>query len=347
MNDGHLNIDGVWLEASGPPLLEDITLRLHAGEVLGLVGPAGSGKTALLRVLATLEAPTRGQVSLCGLDLVQDQAQVRRRSSYVASIGGAYPRLRVSEYLEFFARAAGNHDPHAAELGLDLAQLTGKAQRSIHSLEAAEQHRLQVARALLPDPQLLLIDEPPSALDRAARSSLYELAGDLAALGKIVVLAARSGQELAQVCSQIGAMQAGRLLVQRASLLPAGGAQQLDLFRGHEWPAEARRGGVSLLLLRIWPLNDAAALSELLEAQPAIEDVEIGERVRIRHRGNERFVADLVRKLTAAGFDVVGVEQAHENERAASATSHHPPTLGNENDASPPVTPSEGNDGPS
>lgn len=319
-----LHVDGLHVEFDGRSLLEDVNLRLVAGDILGLVGPASSGKTVLLRVLATLLAPTQGKVTLAGFDLWQQRTHARQRLSYVAADAEAYPRLRVSEYLEFFVRASGNKDPHGLQLALELAQLGNKAQRPIHSLESVERQRLQVARALLSDPLLLLIDEPAVALDRAGRSALYELASDLAGLGKIVVVAARSGQELAQMCTQVGAMQAGRLLLQRASLLPSAGAAQLDLFRGHDLVSEARRTGCSVLRLRIWPLNDAAALSELLAGEPAIEDVEIGERVRIRHRGAERFVADLVRKLAAAGFDVVGVEQGRESERAPALLREEP-----------------------
>jgi ABC-2 type transport system ATP-binding protein len=309
---------GLRLEQRGHTVLRDLDLKLGAGEILGLVGPPGAGKTALLRVLSTLTAPSSGQVSIAGFDVVRERDAARRALGYVASGALAYPRLSVQEYLEFFARVAQNTDPSAVELGLELAQLTSGARRPVHALDAAAQQRLQVARALLSDPQVLLLDETSPALDTPARTALHELLVDLADLGKTVVLAARNGQELALVCTQLGTLQAGGLVLQRASLRPGGLPTQLDLFRGQDAGTEPRYGQRSQLRVRIWPIDDAAALSALLLADPAIDSVELGDPVLIRHRGGERFIAELVRKLATAGFDVVGVEQRRHSEHEDS-----------------------------
>jgi ABC-2 type transport system ATP-binding protein len=195
--------------------VRELDLEIEQGAIYGLVGPNGAGKTTTFSVLASLLEPTAGKVELLGLDPARQPGAVRRVMGYMPDVLGLYDDLRVDEYLDFFA--ASYHVPKAARAGtidglLELVDLTSKRDAIVNSLSRGMKQRLSLARALVHDPQVLILDEPASGLDPRARVELRNLLGELRDLGKTIVVSSHILSELAEMCTSIGIMESGQLL---------------------------------------------------------------------------------------------------------------------------------------
>ena len=193
----------------------DLDLTIAPGTVFGLIGPNGAGKSTTFLVLASLLRPTSGTVRVAGVDPVADPRGVRARLGYMPDVMGVYDGLRVDEYLQFFA--AAYRVPRATWPGLvdsllELVDLTGKRGAMVNSLSRGMKQRLSLARALVHDPDVLVLDEPASGLDPRARVELRGLLAELAAMGKTIVISSHILAELEEMCDEVGIMEAGRLL---------------------------------------------------------------------------------------------------------------------------------------
>jgi len=192
-----------------------VDLSIGAGEIFGLVGPNGAGKTTTLRMLATLIEPTAGTALICGLDIRREPGSVRRVIGYMPDSFGVYDDMRVSEYLDFFARfyviPAARRRQIVSDL-LALVDLTSKRDEYVHSLSRGMQQRLCLAHALVHDPRVLLLDEPASGLDPRARAELRELLRELSKLGKTIVISSHILPELEEMCSAVAIIDRGRVL---------------------------------------------------------------------------------------------------------------------------------------
>ena len=196
--------------------LAGIDLVVPRGAIYGFIGPNGAGKTTCLRILAGLLDPTAGTVRVCGLDAVRDRAELPRVVGYMPDFFGVYDDLLVTEYLDFYAAAYGLRGARARRLRDDLLDLVGlahKAGEMVHSLSRGMKQRLGLARALIHDPEVLLLDEPASGLDPAARIEFRELIRELAAMGKTIVVSSHILSELADFSTHVGILARGRLLV--------------------------------------------------------------------------------------------------------------------------------------
>ncbi len=197
--------------------VQDLSLRVPKGSIYGLVGPNGAGKTTTFSVLATLLLPTAGTVEVAGFDPVQSPRDVRARMGFMPDILGVYDNLRVDEYLRFFASAHGiarrSIDPLIGDL-LDLVDLSTKREAMVDSLSRGMKQRLSLARALVHDPEVLILDEPASGLDPRARVELRALLQELRSLGKTIVVSSHILSELEEICTEIAILEAGRLLVE-------------------------------------------------------------------------------------------------------------------------------------
>ncbi len=192
-------------------VLDDVSLGVDPGEVLGLVGPNGAGKSALLRVLATLEEPTAGRVEVCGADVVRDPAAVRRSIGYLPDRAGFTPGGTAREHLGDYASAYGV-DEAVVDGVLELVDLLDRAGHEPARLSPGEQRRLHLARILLHDPAVLLLDDPAVGLDPRARADLADLLSELARLGRAVVLAASALADVTAGCTRAAVLAGGRLI---------------------------------------------------------------------------------------------------------------------------------------
>ena len=195
--------------------LHDMTLNIRAGEIFGYIGPTGAGKSTTMKVLACLLTATTGDAFVDGLNVREQPDKIRRRVGYMPDFLGVYPDLTVYEYLQFFAAAyrVKRSERHSIIDGvLELTDLTGKRNALVDSLSRGMQQRLGVARVLVHDPKVLLLDEPASGLDPRARIELRSLLGELRSMGKTVIISSHILSELHEICSSIGIIERGKLL---------------------------------------------------------------------------------------------------------------------------------------
>ncbi|MFM9195926.1 MAG: ABC transporter ATP-binding protein [Planctomycetia bacterium] len=195
--------------------LESLDLKLEKGDLFGFIGPNGAGKTTTIRILSTLLAPTWGEAYVCGYSIYTHPREIRRAIGYMPDIFGVYDDMRVIEYLEFFAaayRIDGPERRRVAERSLELVDLAFKRDELVTSLSRGMTQRLGLARVLLHDPQVLLLDEPASGLDPRARLARRGLLKRLQGLGKTILVSSHILPELADICNRVGIIEYGRLL---------------------------------------------------------------------------------------------------------------------------------------
>jgi ABC-2 type transport system ATP-binding protein len=205
--------------------VHDVHLAVPKGSVFGLIGPNGAGKSTTFSVLAALVRPTAGQVRVAGFDPVTQPTDVRRHMGYMPDVMGVYDNLAVDEYLRFFAasyRVPRKRWPALVDDLLELVDLADKKRALVDSLSRGMKQRLSLARALVHDPDVLVLDEPASGLDPRARVDLRQLLTQLSAMGKTIVISSHILAELEEMCTEVAILEAGKLI--------ATGAPR-DLFR--------------------------------------------------------------------------------------------------------------------
>ncbi len=197
--------------------LNNLHLEVEEGECFGYIGPNGAGKTTTIRILATLLQPTWGEARVCGHVVGYESRRIRPLIGYVPDFFGAYEDMVVQEYLEFFAAAyniTGQKRTQIVGDVLELTDLTGKRDALVDSLSRGMKQRLSIARVLLHDPKLLLLDEPASGLDPRARIEIRELLRELHRMGKTILISSHILPELADLCTSIGILEQGELVFQ-------------------------------------------------------------------------------------------------------------------------------------
>ena len=195
--------------------LDNLHLNIEEGECFGYIGPNGAGKTTTIKILATLLQPTWGEARVCGHVVGYESRRIRPLIGYVPDFFGAYEDMVVQEYLEFFASAYNiNGKQRTRVVGdvLELTDLVFKRDALVDSLSRGMQQRLSIARVLLHDPQVLLLDEPASGLDPRARIEIRELLKELRRMNKTIIISSHILHELAELCSTIGIIEQGKLL---------------------------------------------------------------------------------------------------------------------------------------
>ena len=196
--------------------IRDIELELAAGDVFGFIGPNGAGKTTTMRILATLLQPTWGEAYVAGNSIYTAPKEIRRAIGYMPDFFGVYDDMKVIEYLEFFAAAYRIRGPKRRQVCddvLELVDLGYKRDALVTSLSRGMTQRLGLARVLLHDPQVLLLDEPASGLDPRARIEIRALLKELRNMGKTIMVSSHILPELADICNKIGIIERGELIV--------------------------------------------------------------------------------------------------------------------------------------
>src|SRR5687768_9113096 len=195
--------------------LDRLTLELDKGDVFGFIGPNGAGKTTTMRILATLLNPSWGEASVCGYSIYNNAKEIRRQIGYMPDFFGVYDDMKVVEYLEFFAaayRIKGPERRQKCDQVLELVDLGYKRDALVTSLSRGMTQRLGLARVLLHEPQVLLLDEPASGLDPRARIEMRGLLKELRSMGKTILVSSHILPELADICNKIGIIERGKLL---------------------------------------------------------------------------------------------------------------------------------------
>lgn len=195
--------------------LDSLSISIGPGEVFGFIGPNGAGKSTSMKILACLLKADAGTASVCGLDVATRGDDIRRVIGYMPDFLGVYDDLTVDEYLQFFAaafRIERARRKAIVDQVLELTDLTAKKHALVDSLSRGMQQRLGVARVLIHDPKVLLLDEPASGLDPRARIEMRSLLVELGKMGKTLMVSSHILSELAEMCTSIGIIERGKLL---------------------------------------------------------------------------------------------------------------------------------------
>jgi ABC-2 type transport system ATP-binding protein len=249
--------------------LQDFSLEIPRGTIYGLIGPNGAGKTTLMRILAALITPSSGQVWFDNKEVTRTPTAIQRKVGYMPDFFGVYPDLTAAEYLEFYAGIHGIPRSKRATIVkdlLELVELSSKRDALVEGLSRGMKQRLCLARALVHDPEVLILDEPASGLDPRARVELRELVRTLQSLGKTVIISSHILLELAEMCTNIAIMQAGQLII-------AGDVETVTQGRGAgTGPASAPPYGrqIEIRLLDAQYVNQAI---EIIKAAPDTSNV--------------------------------------------------------------------------
>jgi len=206
----------VRVDYDGVTAVRDLTLRIDPGEVFGLIGPNGAGKTSTIRVLATLQEPTYGDVRIAGIDIAREPEEVHQILGYMPDNPPVYDDLRCWEFLDLFAGAyfVNRHDRRRrVDECLEQVDLASKRRVMAGTLSTGMRQRLVLAKTLLPDPEVLLLDEPASGLDPIARIELRELLKRQGEMGRTILVSSHILTELSEFCTSIGIMEKGDLVL--------------------------------------------------------------------------------------------------------------------------------------
>jgi ABC-2 type transport system ATP-binding protein len=267
--------------------IDSLSLELDEGDLFGFIGPNGSGKTTTMRILATLLQPSWGEAYVCGYSIYTHPKEIRRLIGFMPDFFGVYDDMKVIEYLEFFAAAYRIRGPKrrkVCEEMLAMVDLGYKRNELVTSLSRGMTQRLGLARVLLHDPQVLLLDEPASGLDPRARIEIRGLLKELRKLGKTIMVSSHILPELADVCNKVGIIERGELLVS---------AKVSEVMR------QVRQQPV----LSIDVVGDRDAAAKLLEQHDLVEKVDLrdGYLMTTLREGVEDY-SELSTVLVEAGF---------------------------------------------
>ncbi|SES01649.1 ABC-2 type transport system ATP-binding protein [Gracilibacillus ureilyticus] len=195
--------------------LDHLNLSIEKGTVFGFVGPNGAGKSTTFSILATLLAPSEGTAYINGIDVTKDPKQVRKLIGYVPDFFGVYDKFKVHEYLDFYGASYGipNEERKAVipQL-LELVNLTDKTDSYVDLLSRGMKQRLCLARALIHDPELLILDEPASGLDPRARVEMRGILRELKNMDKTIIISSHILPELSEICDELGVIENGQLI---------------------------------------------------------------------------------------------------------------------------------------
>jgi ABC-2 type transport system ATP-binding protein len=270
--------------------VNDISFSFASGQIFGFVGPNGAGKSTTMRILATLDDPTQGDCFIDGISVVEDPEKARRLVGYVPDALPEHRDISVHEYLDFFARAYGIRGERRRRVVEEIEEFTnllGIREKQLSDLSKGMKNRVSVARALVHDPPVLIMDEPASGLDPRARIELRELLKVLAGQGKAVLISSHILTELAEICT-------GAIFIERGRVLRSGTLAQL-----------LKDEAVHKTIV-VRPLERLEDLHKYLLVQPNIETVRrLDDALEADLTGDETDCSDLLAQLLKDGYRIV------------------------------------------
>jgi ABC-2 type transport system ATP-binding protein len=277
--------------------VKDLSLHLERGDIFGFIGPNGAGKTTTIKMLATLLRPTSGRAFIDGVDVTREPERVRGIIGYMPDNFGVYDDIKVWEYLDFFAAAykiPRDKRPQIIDDVLELTDLTVKKDSYVEELSRGMKQRLCLAKTLVHDPQVLLLDEPASGLDPRARIEIKELLKELKAMGKTIIISSHILPELADFCNKIGIIEQGELIVSgdvSAIMRQITGGQLLDV--------------------RVLPEDQEQAVA-LLQSLPGIRSVRPTDReLKVEYTGDPDRTYEVLAALVGQGVRVRSFTEEH------------------------------------
>jgi ABC-2 type transport system ATP-binding protein len=271
--------------------VNDLNLHIPQGDLFGFVGPNGAGKTTTIRMVCGLMPPTAGSIRINGVDALANLQEIKKQIGYVPDFFGVYNNLKVMEYMDFYGSMYRMNSRDIAKISNDLLELVNLSDKKdvyVDTLSRGMKQRLCVARALIHNPALLILDEPNSGLDPRARVEMKELLMNLQSMGKTIVISSHILSELSEMCNSIGIMN-------RGNLVTAGRIEDV---------MASVYGGNRLCICISGDLEPAV---RMLKEQNGIRVDSIGEReIHLVHNLGEEELAGLIAKMIGQGVIVTG-----------------------------------------
>jgi len=285
--------------------INNLSLQVPKGAIYGFVGPNGAGKTSTMRILTTLMLPSSGQAYVAGYEVTKDPRAVRKVIGYMPDFFGVYDDMKVWEYLDFFAACYDIPEKQRPEMISDLLELVDLGHRRdglVDKLSRGMKQRLCLARTLVHDPQVLILDEPASGLDPRARVEIRELMVELANMGKTIFFSSHILADVAEICTHIGIIEGGQIVMQgsmdeiKRRLMPHREVIVTLLDKADE--AKSVLGGVAGVV-EVTMLPDEAGR----------------KRVRVSFEGDDTVMSNMVQALASQGIPMMNLtEQSHDLE---------------------------------
>lgn len=271
--------------------VDHLNLEIKKGSAFGFVGPNGAGKTTTMRIVSGLLSPTSGEVYVDGIDAIRDTEQLKRKIGYMPDFFGVYDNLKAIEYMEFYASMYGLVGKEATKTCRELMALVNLEEKEdfyVDSLSRGMKQRLCLARSLVHNPSLLILDEPASGLDPRARFEMKEIIKNLADMGKTIMISSHILPELAQMCDCLGIMKQGSLFLE--------GTVEEILQKSQQ---------NSSIKIQIFKEQEKAV--EIVKANPHVEKLSIQEKILAVHfNGTEQDEYELLKELIDYGVGVHG-----------------------------------------
>jgi len=278
--------------------LRGIDLTIGRGTVFGFVGPNGAGKSTTMSILATLLAPTSGIAKVDGIDVTAHPKEIRRRIGYMPDFFGVYDRFKTTEYLHFYGASYGIPKAERVKLIpqlLELVNLQDKQETYVDSLSRGMKQRLCLARCLVHDPQLLILDEPASGLDPRARIEMREILKELKDMGKTIIISSHILPELAEMVDDIGVIEHGLMVAQ-----------------GKVADIQSRLRVKRILLVRT--AGQDADAEAFIAGRPHVNRLMRDEKgVHVHFGGQDDQQSELLHDLIGHGFRLISFSEAQTN----------------------------------
>lgn len=278
--------------------VNNLTLHIPQGDLFGFVGPNGAGKTTTIRMVCGLMQPSAGSIVINGVDVMTHQREIKKQIGYVPDFFGVYDNLKVKEYMDFYGsmyRMNSREIERIADDLLELVNLSDKKEVFVDTLSRGMKQRLCVARALIHNPALLILDEPNSGLDPRARIEMKELLLNLKSMGKTIVISSHILSELSEMCNSIGIMDHGNLVA-------AGRIE--DIMEGVF--------GSNQLVITLDEGRDVAV--RIANEHTKVKVNSVGENeIRLSHTMTKQEIAKLIGTMIDNGVVVTGFHKQEEN----------------------------------
>ena len=276
--------------------LDNLNISLEEGVVFGFVGANGAGKSTTFSILATLLSPTSGDALINGKSVVKEPGEVRKQIGYMPDFFGVYDQLKVDEYLDFYGASYGIHAAERKVLIpqlLELVNLTNKRYDYVDLLSRGMKQRLCLARALIHDPKVLILDEPASGLDPRARVEMRDILRNLKSMGKTILISSHILPELAEMCDEIGVIDNGKLIA-----------------HGNVATIQAQLQGEKRIVVKV--IERLHEVRKFLEEDPMITSIDVVDNrseITFNYRGTDADQVALLKKAMLVDLPIYALSE--------------------------------------
>ncbi|MDD7792885.1 ABC transporter ATP-binding protein [Clostridium sp. 'White wine YQ'] len=274
--------------------LNGLNLEIKKGEIFGFVGPNGAGKTTSMKIISGLLSPDSGEVYIEGIDAIKDNKVLKEKIGYMPDFFGVYDNLTALEYLEFYASIYGILGEEGRKLSLELLELVNLADKrdsNVNGLSRGMKQRLCLARCLVHNPELLILDEPASGMDPRARFEMKNILKNLKDMGKTILISSHILPELAEICTNLGIIEKGKLIVQ-------GTVEEIMIKMNHSRPIKLK------VLSKV-----EEAISILAELPNIDKPIQNENEILFGFKGKEKEVHEILKQLIDRDIDVISFTQ--------------------------------------